>query len=77
MFGDFLVYFLEFGAGCVVVIYIIKLLNRLQSKDEENKEDTFTSSTSVSVSVRDNDMEDQFYHSVFANDRTDIFKPGK
>lgn len=77
MFGDFLVYFLEFGAGCVVVMYIIKLFNRLQSKDEGNKEDIFPNFTSVSASVRDNDMEDQFYHSVFVNDRTDIFKPGK
>lgn len=70
MFWDFFLYFVNFGIGCGVVLYVIKLLNGIQSQNKGRKVSTKSGSGM-------NEQEDLFYHSVFANDRTDIFKPGK
>lgn len=76
MFWDLLLYFITFGIGCGVVVYVVKLLNRLQAMNENKNANTNTG-TSVESDSSMNEQEELFYHSVFANDRTDIFKPGK
>lgn len=78
MFWDLLLYFITFGIGCGVVVYVVKQLNRLQAMNENKNANTGTStSTSVESGISMNEQENLFYHSVFANDRTDIFKPGE